>query len=226
MFSIKNFKNFKGHDGEPLAQGTLHGPTGKVAEWSDDAWGGPMAYRFKDAAAEKAFAEFAKAYLGDKKNYDGQPFDISAMTQDDLVTSAISQMSFILEEEKQLASHAKKGIAYYVADPKEPEGKSLYVWKAPYTAENVARLRKETPKLMEIINERLGMPLIDAKQAEIAEQNKQFKKLCQTKTLFTLREPDNSIKTMQRSQPYSALTAAQIRARHPNLVEIINERYL
>lgn len=226
MYTIKNYKTFKGHEGEPCAQGTLHGPTGKVADWSDDSWGGPMSISFTSAAHEASFIDWAKTELPRRKDYDGKPHDPATMTPGEIVETMVAAMSYQVEEERELAKHAKKGIAYYRADASAPDGKALYVVKLPYTAKNVAALRAEHP-VIEIVNERLKMPLLDDATADLAERNKRYKRLCAKATIYILRKPDGSTQDMKVSLPYSAAIVAHLRTKHgANLVEIVNERYL
>lgn len=226
MYTIKNFKSFKGHEGEPCGQGTLHGPTGKVAEWSDDSWGGPMQVHFVSPAAEAAFVEFAKTFMADKKDFDDTPYDVTTKSSWDLIESALFHMSIEHQEKAELMRHAKKGIAYYKVDPKSPDGKALFVSKAAYTPEAVAKLRADIPGVLEIVNETLGLPFVDAQQHAKAQENKRYKSLCRTSIVFTLRLADGTIKPMQSKQPYSSAAASALRAKYPNLVEIVNERYL
>lgn len=226
MYTIKKFKSFKGHEGEPCGQGELHGPSGKVADWSDDSWGGSMHVHFVSPAAEAAFVEFAKAYLADKKDFQGEPHDIPKMHPSSLVETAIFTMSIAAMEEKEELKHAKKGIAYYRPDPANPGEKLLYGSTAPYTPDNVAKLRATVPDLIEIVNERLGLPFVDAGQHSIAQLNKRYKALCKTTTLYSLRDEKGEVKVMQMKVPYSAAIAAMLRKTKPTLVEIINERYL
>lgn len=226
MYTIKNYKTFKGHEGEPCAQGTLHGPSGKVAEWSDDSWGGAMAVHFINKSAEAEFVAFAKTYLADKKDFEGKPYDTATMSDYDIIETTVSTMSYALEEEKELLKAAKKGIAFYRADKSEPGSKALYVTTAPYTPANVAELRAKHTDLVEIVNERLGLPFVDAEQHQLAEQNKRYRRLCKTATLFTVREASGELKVMQSAAPYSTAQVSLLRKKYPNLVEIINERYL
>lgn len=226
MYTIKNFKSFKGHEGEPLGQGTLHGPAGKVADWSDDSWGGPMRVDFVNRAAEAAFVDFAKTYLADKKDFDGQPFDIPSMSSYGLVETALFSLSIAAQEDKELLKHAKKGIAYFKMDAAKPEGKTLYISSAAYTPENVAKLRATVPDIVEIVNERLGLPFIDADQHKLAQLNKHYKALCKSSTLYSKRNEKGELQVLQVKLPYSTATADMLRKKHPDLVEIINERYL
>lgn len=61
-YSIGTIKSFRGHEGEPCLQGTLLKDGKKVAEWSDDSWGGPMRLHFKDRAMEADFRAQANAH--------------------------------------------------------------------------------------------------------------------------------------------------------------------
>lgn len=79
-YCIKGVKTFKGHEQEPLAQGRLHGPNGKVADWSDDSWGGEFRLRFVSKAAESDFEQFARAFLATRRDYAGKPRDVSTMS--------------------------------------------------------------------------------------------------------------------------------------------------
>jgi hypothetical protein len=225
MYALKNIKSFKGHEGEPCYQGALHGPAGKVGEWSDDSWGGAMRIDFVNKAEEDKFVAWATTYLPTLKNFDGKPYDPSAMTVWDIIETAVSEMNCQIQEEKELQAAAKKGIAYYLPDTRSSDGKTLYAVNAPFTPENVAALRKRHPELLEIVNERLGLPFIDAAAYQQAEEDKRFKRMCKSTTLFTVRQPDGVVKTMQSKLPFSAALKASLQARYPNLVEIINERY-
>jgi hypothetical protein len=226
MYNIKNYKTFKGHEGEPCAQGSMHGSKGKVAEWSDDSWGGPMRIDFTHKEDEKAFLEWAKTQVVQYKDYNGAPYDAASMTDWDIIETVVASMSYAHAEQRQLEKFAKKGIAYYLPDPKAPDGKALYTWNAQYTAKNVATLRSQHPNA-DIINERLKMPLVDDATADLAARNKRYKTLCRNATVFTLRKDDGTTADMKLGVPYSAVIAASLRAKHgAKMVEIINERFL
>lgn len=226
MYNIKGYKTFKGHEGEPCAQGSMHGPKGKVAEWSDDSWGGPMRINFINPDAEKAFLAWATTHVGQYKDYDGVPHNAATMTPWEIIETVVASMSYAYAEQRELEKFAKKGIAYYLPDPKAPDGKALYTWNAQYTATNVATLRAKHPNV-DIINERLKMPLVDEATAGLAALNKQYKTACRSATVFTLRKADGTTSDMKWSVAYSAPIAAMLREKHgANLVEIINERFL
>lgn len=226
MYTLKNIKTFKGHEGEPCAQGTLHGLKGKAADWSDDSWGGPMRIRFVTPEAEDDFVVWASTYLPTIKDFENKPYNPEAMDRYSIIETAVAQMSYDAMERKALEKEVKKGIAYYRLDPSNGEGKTLYVVNAAYTAENVAALRKKHPDIVEIVNERFAMPYVDAAVAEKAAEDKRYQRLCKTTVLFSLRDSAGAIKVMQVKAPYTPARAASLRLQHPNMVEIINERYL
>jgi len=226
MYIIKGYKTFKGHEGEPCAQGSMHGPKGKVAEWSDDSWGGPMRIHFTRPEDEQNFLDWAKTQVTQYKDYEGKPYDPATMTPSDIVETVVASMSYAYAEQKELEKFAKKGIVYYLPDAKAPGGKALYTSNAAYTAKNVAAVRTMHPEA-EIVNERLKMPLVDEATADLAARNKRYKSLCKTATIFTLRKDDGSTGDMKLGVPYNATVAASLRNKHGDkLVEIINERFL
>lgn len=227
QYAIKGLKSFKGHEQEPLAQGTLHGPRGKVADWSDDSWGGPFNLSFVDKDAERQFVEFAKSYLATKTDYDGKPYDFASMPAFEIASTAVQEMSFEAQEEQRVRRLCKQAVVYYLPDAAQPRGRALYTWKAPYTPETVAAVRAKHPEVLEIVNERLGLAFVDAQAYRDAERIKRWQRLCKTQIIFTIRaEASGATKEMVRKAPYSAAQAADLRAKYPNLIEIINERFL
>ena len=225
MYEIKNFKKFKGHEGEPCAQGTLHCAGKKIADWSDDANGGPLRLDFINETAEAAFLVYAKVYLSTRKDYSGKLHDVVGSPGWSLIESAVSDMSLDHESNASALRLAKTGVCFKV---REASGEvEVYSIKVPYTAKLVAEIRaKYGSALEEIVNETLKMPLIDEATAKIANDNAHWKKKCKTLMIFSLRETDGTIKMMQTRSPYSSTAAIALKLKYPNLVEIINERYL
>lgn len=224
-YCIKGLKSFKGHEQEPLAQGTLHGPNGKVADWSDDSCGGEFRLRFVSRAAETEFEQFARSYLASKTDYAGKSYDVRTMNAWAITSTAVQEMSYDAQEEKDLRRVCKQGLAYYLPDASQPRGRALYTWKAPYTPETVAALRAKHPEVLEIANERLGLPFMDAQAYLDAERTKRWMHQCKTTILFTVRDGSGALKEMVRKTPYTTAHAADLRTKYPNLVEIINERW-
>ncbi|MCC5612648.1 hypothetical protein LC612_39650 [Nostoc sp. CHAB 5834] len=226
MYSVKNYKNFKGRNGEPCAQGTLHDAKGKIADWSDSASGGPFDVRFSNRDAQAPFVGYAKEFLAKRKDFSGNPFDVSVMADHEITETAVQHMSYDYGQRLEDQKQAKKGIAYYRPDLEYPDGKALYVTTRPYTASNVELLRKECPDILEIVNETLGMPLLDEAKAALDAQNKRLKPLCKTNMVFTVRAPDGKIVEMKSKAAYNTLNAVKLRASRQDIVEIINERFL
>lgn len=154
-YQIKGFKRFKGHEGEPCGQGNLYKGSVKVAEWSDDSWGGPMHIRFVDKLAEAEFVVFARWYLAPRKDFDGEPFDLLRYTEGALIERAMAELSYEYESAQDLKKRCKKGILFY---GEENGVRSLYTLKVPFTADNVARIKARYPDCVEIVNETLGLP--------------------------------------------------------------------
>ena len=137
----------------------------------------------------------------------------------------MAQLSYAFAQEKAETAEAKKGIAYYQTGAAAGRGQALYTWKVPYTPENLATLRKEYPSAI-VINEKLGMPFVDAKAHADAERDKRIKKLCAKFTIFAVRDASGATKDLQMKLPFSPIIAASLRSKHgANLVEIYNERF-
>lgn len=222
-YELKKIKMFKGHGGEPCAQGDLYKDGKKVAEWSDDSWGGQLRVRFNSAADEAAFELAAKVILSTTLDFDDKPYDVTKPHGDGFICDAINHMSNEAIEKAEMLRLTKKGMVF---DVMENGRKVTYTTPDPYTAENVAKLRKENPGVV-IVNETLGLPLIDGAAFEKAKEEKRYRTLCRTLTLFILpAEAGGAPRVMQLKKPYNPVVALQLRTKYPALVEIINERYL
>lgn len=133
---LRGLKGFKGHEGEPLFQSNIYMNGKKIGDWSDDSWGGPMAINFKDASAESSFTDFAKTILAVEKDYSGEAYDVQGMSDYEIRSSALMHLSTREVELMQLKKEVKKGIVYYRKNESDFTGKSMYVWKVPYTQDN------------------------------------------------------------------------------------------
>ena len=187
-----------------------------------------MRIDFVDKAARTAFVSFAKDYLATRKNYDEKPYDVPSLPEWSLIESALIDMSLDCQRQREELRLCKKGVVVCVKDAASPEGRALYVHSMPYSPANVQKVRaKYGGDLMEIVNERLGLPLVDDETARLTVLNAHYKKLCKASLLYTLKNPDGTRKDLKQARPYSAAAAAELRARHPtDLLEIINERFL
>ncbi|NCQ52203.1 hypothetical protein GW796_10020 [archaeon] len=154
-YTIKGIKNFKGHDGEPCAQGNLYCDKKKVAFWSDDAHGGPISVRFISNDEESKFVIFAKEYLKTQKDYNNKPFDISKINSYGLIEECVTFMSYAAQEESELKKLCKNKIVFIAGTP---ENKQTFSVKLPYTEANVLKVKAANKDLIEIVNEKLGLP--------------------------------------------------------------------
>jgi hypothetical protein len=225
MYQIRGYKTFKGHEGETCGQGNLYFQGKKVAEWSDDSWGGPMRVRFVSQQAEQQFAEHAKGLLAAETDYDGKPYAVADMASGELVELAMCSMSCKHAETEAVRKDCKKGIVVR----EMVDGKSnIYVFKMTYTAANVAALKARHPGITEVLNETLGLPFMSAQQeadAQSAADEKRYRKMCKTSTVFTLPGTDGLAKVYICKLAFSPRVAEALRAKHPTLIEFLNERY-
>ena len=72
-FHLRNVVNFKGHEGEPLAQADLYlkepgKRVKKLGFLSDGDWGGPIVERFDSKEIEEKYVEVAEEIYGDRKS--------------------------------------------------------------------------------------------------------------------------------------------------------------
>ncbi|WP_341744660.1 hypothetical protein [Azonexus hydrophilus] len=131
-YSLGGIKSFKGHEGEGCLQGTLLLNGKKIAEWSEDSWGGPMHFHFKTLEAEKAFfeeanrhkiaVEFAQEML---KEYGVACADNNHA---DLVVSTIAMdLDLLKRQEAQLKRWCKTKIVFRLPGDTEGEYRTLNV---------------------------------------------------------------------------------------------------
>lgn len=225
-YTIKNFKKFKGHGGEPLAQGHLCLDGKKVADWSDHSRGGELLLDFVTRQSEEAFLTFAKSYLAGQLDFEGKLHDLSKMDERDIVRTAVSTLSFEHEELLEVTRLCKKGMAWRA---KKAQSNELDIFSSnqPYTARNVQALKDRLgDRLIEIFNEKLGLPLIDENEAKAAADFAYWKRVCAKATVFTLPGQDGKLVHMKRNALYSPEVEAALRKQFPGLVEILNLRYI
>ena len=229
MFELKGLKQFKGHEGEPLMQSNIYFNGKKVGSWSDDSWGGEMRIIFENKDIQDKFVEFSKDILKATLDYEGNPYNVATMDTHDIMSSALYEISTKEAQMAEIKKLTKTAIVFYVKDSNSFNGKSLYTWKVPYSAKNVAIIKSKHPNLLEICNETLKMPLIDENSDafKLSEKNKMYKKTCKNKTLFIIKDATGSLKEMIIKAVYSKAVVDFIKDKYPNnLVEIVNERYL
>lgn len=218
-YTIKGYKSFKGHEGEPCAQGTLALNNKRVADWSDDANGGEFRFDFVNEKEARAFGDYAKEFLKGKVDLCGTPYDLNGPL-DTLLREAIQRMSYDYADEAAVKKAIKTHICVEVMENGAPV---VLQHKMSYTAKNVAMIReKYGAALTKVFNETYGMPLV----SEEAAAMERYRKLCKTAIVFSVKGPDGKIGYFKNDNVYTLERAAAIRAKHPNLVEILNETIL
>jgi hypothetical protein len=228
---IKGYKIHRGHEGEPLAQGSLYFRGKKLCLWSDGDWGGPFsvdpALTDPKASVKSLMADFtalARSKLQGSKDYLDRPYNVAEMTENQIVSEYIERVVGEYSDTVELAKATKDG-AILVYRLKDGE---MYATDRAYTAENVAHIKATTPNLQAIINEVLGQAPLTGEAAQAAADvalKASYKSKCRTKTIFAVRTPgaaDMDIKVV--NQPHSEKLAAQIRAKYgADLLRIVNE---
>ena len=155
-FTLGSIKAFRGHEGETCLQGTLLKDGKKVAEWSEDSWGGPMRFDFTSKDLQTSFfeaanqhpvaVEFAKEMeekYGKSKIVDNNHAD--------LVVSTIAQeIDLQRRQEAQLKRWCKAKIV--LRNPADAEGDFVTI-KMAYNPKHDAELAKRYPGF-EIVNKR------------------------------------------------------------------------
>lgn len=237
IFTLAAVKGFKGHEGEPLHQGSLKRGTKVVGSWSEDSWGGALRAHFNSKEDQVAFIEWAKTYLKDKRCL-GKPYD---MTVDSAWYWEEHAIGELLEEHlhlKQAAKSAKDGrLAICVKQTQWGEGipyspleygsyKGLkYCQK--HINQALAELKVPKGCEVEILNATLGQTMLSDEEADKLAEVEWLQGLCKKGLVISWKEPGKegtSIKTLK--VPYTAESAKQVRERYPNnIVEIVNERF-
>ena len=222
-YEIKGLKTFKGHEGEPCAQGNLYRDAKKVAEWGDDTWSGDMVYHFISKDEENKFAVFAKTYLDGKSNVLGEPFNVGELDFHGLVQSALEHMGDLAVDEYQMRKECAKGLVFTMKNPDGSESSHLTTFKLLFTENEVARLKAANPELDECVNARFGPAMKDGSPEHLAAEKAFYKKECKTKTLYVRVQKDGRRAVYVIKQAFSAALAKGIRTKFPDVACILNE---
>lgn len=101
--SIKSLHKFRGHDGEPLAQGMVYYKGKRLGYWSQDFHGGPDAYEFDAKVLNDEVAKYRESgrVEEDYKEY----VDLGSLLED-LVN--------LMETEKAFKNGFKAGYSAYI----------------------------------------------------------------------------------------------------------------
>jgi hypothetical protein len=221
-YEIKGIKNFKGHEGEPCAQGSLYRGTKKVCEWSDSSTGGSMHVRFVSPEEEAAFVPFAREYLSARPDVLGEPYELAKMSDWHIAAEAVERMSYDAAEEAELRKLCKNKLVFKVKSSQEGEEPEIMTLNVMFTESEVARVKAEHKDLIEIVNERFGTPLKDESPEHLAAETVFYRKECAKKTLF-VRVVDGVRQVLVLSRPYTPAIGKQLRAKYPDILRILNE---
>lgn len=222
-YEIKGIKNFKGHEGEPCSQGSLYHGAKKVAEWSDSSTGGPITVRFTSADEQKAFLPFAREYLSGMPDILGKPYDLENMNIYGITEEAIERMSYAAVELAQMVK-LTKDHKLIVTVPARWEGgePGVVSINCLYTEAEVARIKKEMPEIIEIVNARFGAPLKVGTPVHAAAEAKMYASKCKTQTIYVrLIKGEESVWFLKHA--FSPAVAKHLRDKYPDLVRIVNE---
>ena len=122
-FALGTIKTFKGHEGERCMQGTITLDGRKVAEWSEDAWGGPHRFTFADRTLEKEFHQAANEHPVARNFVEEmrQKYpDVKSEGHSDLVVSTVAgEMLQEKEATAQLRRWCKTMFVYRTPDMEE-----------------------------------------------------------------------------------------------------------
>ncbi|MNR71235.1 hypothetical protein D3C71_18490 [compost metagenome] len=196
-----------------------------MASWSDSQQDGLLRVMFVSDEERQAFEEYAREFLKQWRTERGGHFETQTENGVSAGTLALSLMVDSELEDLSLRQRATKGIAYFRLEDGEPKG---YIAPVPYTPQNVQALRERYPDLVQVVNEHLGMPFEDSRAFREREQLEQeYRRICETATVYTERDADTGrVRAKKVERSYSPELAKYLRQTRPNLVEIINERFL
>jgi len=226
MYELSGVKTYPGHEGEACSSGKLKTDGKVIGDFAQDTWSGPTTWNITDQKALNAFGAYAKTFVREKWEKDGDSFDEADFNQAELIALAIDCMAqdYRAEQsskriEQSLRRLCKTRIVYVrLIDGQRVE----YELLKPFTQRNVENIRSSTPDLVEILNEKFGMPFI----SDDALEELRLKKLCKTKLVFRCAVDGKPDEIRSAVGPYSKARADAFRAQNPQIVEVVNERYL
>lgn len=97
--TLKALKVFRGHEGEPLAQGNVYFNGKKLGFWSQDAWGGPDRFDFDESLLDNLVEQYKKSDKVEPKYKD--IFNLSCLLYDLLC---------LIDDEKDYKKCVKAGF--------------------------------------------------------------------------------------------------------------------
>lgn len=149
-YSLGPIKTFKGHESERCMQGSIIKAGKKIADWSEDSWGGPHQFFFKDRNEEKAFYAAANAHQIAIDFVREMEEKYSTKVEGNHVDVVVSTIAQDLAHVAELKRWCKTKTVIKEANGAEGE---YVIYKGAYRLEWEAELMKRHPGA-EIINKR------------------------------------------------------------------------
>jgi len=106
---IKNKKNFKGHDGEPLCQADIYLGKTKIAWWTQDSHGGPDDFWFEDGFSENKLNKLI-AKLNAEKTIRGTSVSGTKYTIEYTLEYLLTDLLILIDDEKEYKKAVKAGF--------------------------------------------------------------------------------------------------------------------
>ena len=106
---LKGMKTFLDHEGARIAQGNLYVEGKKVAEWSQDSWGGPDIIRMCDGYSEQALWDSVKKVHPEKLKHTSCGMEFELDYDVEILMGELVRMS---EQEKEFKQTIKKGYTH------------------------------------------------------------------------------------------------------------------
>lgn len=155
-FEIAGLRAFKGHDRTTCLQGVLRKNGKKVAEWSEDAWNGPMHLRFLEPSLQAVFLAacavhpLALTFIDNYTKSNGNAPPVTETYEDIVVLRLAQKMDLIKRRDAQVKRWCKTKTVVREADA--PDGQYI-TYSIAYDPRLDARLMADHPGC-EIINKR------------------------------------------------------------------------
>lgn len=108
--SVKNLKKFRGHEGEPLFQGSLYLGGKKIGSWSQDYHNGPDDIDLEGNLSETLLNKAVAARNPDKAIHSTRP-DGSAFTVEYDLSLLLDDFISLLDDEKEFKKAVKQGYS-------------------------------------------------------------------------------------------------------------------
>ena len=154
-YSLSGLKTFRDHDGRTCFQGNILKNGKKVAEWSEDTWGGPMMFRFDAASEQKAFLKEANKHpiaVEYKAEMEKQLGSVTNCQAELVVSTIAAEIDLEKRQKAQIKRWCKTKIV--LRHPNDKEGEYLLI-KGQYDSTMDAELMKRYPGV-EIINKKFA----------------------------------------------------------------------